>query len=113
MRLLLFLRGLKYDCSSSERYYCSILYKNFLPIAKDAVEQECAGQAWKVSERIADIARRIPFDGYDAMSSVHAPVIGVNRYRYTVSGIITPYDIVAFIQGEILTKPEHILYNRN
>lgn len=43
MRLLLFLRGLKYDCSSSERYYCSILYKNFLPIAKDAVEQECAG----------------------------------------------------------------------
>ena len=97
VRLFLLFRCLKYYCSCAQGYDGAVFYSSSFPVTKYAVFQECSCQAGKVPQGIADFTCRFFLYGNHAVTSVHAPVVGVYRYGDFVTGIVSAYDVFAFL----------------
>ncbi len=112
VRLSVLLLGcLKYDCGGAQSYYRAVFNPGSFPVAQNAVLQECAGQAGEVPQGITYLTRGFFPDGNDAVASVHAAVVGINRNGYVVTGIVSANYVVTLLKGKTLAEPEHVLHN--
>ena len=112
MRLFFLLLGsLKYDSGCTQCYYGAVFYPGSFPVAQDAVFKECTGQAGEVPQGIAYFTCRFSLYGNDAVASVHAAVVGVNRNGYVVTGIVSADYVITLLKGKVLAEPEYVLHN--
>ena len=112
VRLSILLLGcLKYDCGGAQSYYRAVLNPGSFPVAQYAVLKECAGQAGEVPQGITDLTGGLFLDGNDAVTSVHAAVVGVNRNGYVVTGIVSANYVLTLLKGKVLAEPEYVLHN--
>lgn len=107
----LFLMCLEYDGGGSQGDYVAVFDGGPFTVAQDAVEQESAGQTGPVTQCVAQASVRVLLHRYDAVTAVHTPVCRVNWNVDAVTGVVSAYYVVAFLQGKTLSEAEYVFHD--
>ena len=109
--LLLLVGSVKDKCCGTERYNGSRFYAQPFSLAKHAVHYECSGDTAVVAYGVSEFVAVAAFYVHYAVAAVHTGVACLNGKGYHGSFVVTPYEVVALLQGKYLLEAETVLDN--
>lgn len=105
--------GMQYKGCCAEGYNCTVLYKQALAVAKNAVHYECAGNALVIAYGICEFTIVAAFHVYYAMTAVHTGIACLNGVGDYCALIIAAEHVVAFAKRNYLLVTESVLNYNN